>query len=493
MMSRSVTLALFATLAFACAIAPSASAAIVELAAEPTETQVYSGGPRSIAVAQANAAGSPLDLFVGYMQSANPTVGVTLSKTSGRWKFGQHESIQNLSTSGRPNEIQVADVTADGNVDILVANEGGVGIMRGAPNGSYSAFSQPSGSIGASSSGVAIANLDANTLPDLVVSTATSVDVYLNTGSATTPYAAKTSYPIEAASSGTSGVGVGDFDGDGDLDIATTVISTQRAVVMLNNSGNFFTFFGLGLFTRPGAVEVADVSGDGRRELLVAEPDRGTVAVISTLNLTTYLGPVSRIATGVAPADVIAADLDGDGRREIVTANAGSDTVSLSELGGATKSFPAGPAPAALAVANVTGDARPDVIAANDTTSGITVLTNLGPPAVAPPAPPTPGPVAKRRTASLTCSAKAVKGEVRRVQCMASLSDRAAAKSLKATLQRKGKKAVLASANAKPGKKLTFNLAKALTPGRYLVKLTVVYIDGTKLSSQRSVTVGATK
>ncbi|HEX3239694.1 MAG TPA: hypothetical protein VHR18_06115 [Solirubrobacterales bacterium] len=146
-------------------------------------------------------------------------------------------------------------------------------------------------------------------------------------------------------------------------------------------------------------------------------------------------------------------------------------------------------APSALAIANVSGDARPDVIAANDPTLGVTVLTNLGPP-VGPPAPPAPeAPVAKRRTASLTCAAKAVKGEVRRVQCSASLSDRGAAKSLKATLQRKGKKAVLASASAKPGKKLTLNVAKALAPGQYLVKLTVTNSDGSKLDAQRSVKV----
>lgn len=488
MTRRRGALVLFATLAASCAAAPGASAAIVDLVAEPSETAALPFPARSIAVGQANAGSSPLDLFGGISGSGNNQVWVTITKNSGRWKFGQHESMQGISVPGRPNEIQVADVTADGNVDIVVANDGGIGYMRGAANGSYGAYAAPSGSIGAASSGVVLANMDANTLPDMVVSTATSIDIYLNTGSATTPYAAKTSYPIESGTTGTSGVGVGDFDGDGDRDIGTTVTSTQRAAVMRSEIGTFFPSPGVGLFTRPGAIEVADVGGDARPELIVTEPDRGTVAVISTANLTTYLGPIQRIATGTAPVDVVATDLDGDGRREIVTANAGSDTVSVSEFGGATKSFPAGPAPSALAIANVTGDARPDVIAANDTTSGVTVLTNLGPAAA--PAPPAPEPpAAKRRTASLTCAAKTQKGEVRKVECTASLSDRASAKSLKATLQRKGKKAVLSSASVKPGKKLNLSVAKALAPGQYLVKLTVTNTDGTKLSAQRSVTV----
>ncbi len=490
MTRRRSTLALFATLAAACVAAPGASAAIVDLAAEPSETQVYFGPARTIAVAQANAGAgsSPLDLFGGFSGSGNNQVQITITKNSGRWKFGQHESIQGISVPGRPNELQVADVTSDGNLDIMVATDGGVGIMRGAPNGSYSSFIAPTGSPVTASTGVVLANMDANTLPDMVVSTVSSIDVYLNTGSPTAPYATKTSYLIENGTSGTVGVGVGDFDGDGDRDLATTVTSTQRATVMRSEVGTFFTTPGVGLFTRPGAIEVADVGGDARPELIVAEPDRGTVAVISTANMNTYLGPIQRIATGVAPVDVLATDLDGDGRREIVTANAGSDTVSVSELGGATKSFPAGPAPSALTIANVTGDARPDVIAANDATTGITVLTNLGPPA---PAPAAQAPAdAKRRTASLTCAAKAKKGVVRKVECTVSLSDRDAAKSLQATLRRKGKKAVLSNATAKPGKKLSLSVPKALAPGQYLVKLTVTNSDGGKLNAQRSVTVG---
>jgi hypothetical protein len=479
-----------------------ANAAIVDLAAPDIQPSFFSGTPHSFALGQSGSASTPLDVFVSYGQFGNSTVQVRNPGVAGNWRMGLGVSIQNISTPGLPSDIDLTDVTADGSVDIAVAYDGGVALASGAANGSYSAFSTPAGSTPATMTGVALAPLNANASPDLVAIGPSKVDVYLNTGNPLTPFNTRSQFDVEA---GATGLAAGDLDGDGDADAATAVSSSRRAIVLLNNgSGNLTLTRSAGLFTRPEAVLIANVDGAGRPELLVTEPDRDTVAIVSTANLPTSLGPIQRIATGVAPADVAAGDLDGDGRPEIVTANAGSDTITVAELGGASRTFAAGSSPVGVAIGEVTGDGRPDVVVANDGTLGVSVLANLGvPPAPPPPPPPdppaipvptpvvpTPTAVAPpvTPTATLRCSVKRKAGEAR-IVCTAALSDPAAAQRLSARLLRKGRTRTLASARAAPGKKLTFAVDGGLKRGNYVVRLSVTNTGAPPLSAQRSVTV----
>ena len=81
-------------------------------------------------------------------------------------------------------------------------------------------------------------------------------------------------------------------------------------------------------------------------------------------------------ATGSGPWSVTTADLNGDGRPDLIVANYGSNTVSVllntTAAGATTPSFAAqqtfatGSDPASVAVADVNGDGRPDLIVANE-------------------------------------------------------------------------------------------------------------------------------
>jgi hypothetical protein len=473
-----------------------APAAIVDLAAPKLSGKnIFNGPPRTIAVAQANTTppGSPLDLFTGFVTGSGTSIlEVGITSVPGGWApVTIGNSTQDISVSGRPNRIALGDVTGDGNIDLAVANEAGASFSLGAANGSFGALNLLPGST--PDSGVAMARMDANSSVDLIAASTSSVGIYFNTGSASVPYNALSSTAIE--SGGTTDVATGDLDGDGDQDIVTAVGSSQRVIVLLNSFPSFGFMRSIGLFTRPVALEVADLDGNGRPEVLVTEPDRDELAIISTasmLNEPRNLGPIQRVATGIAPVDVATGDLDGDGRPEAVVANAGSDSVTIVDGSGSAKSFAAGPSPVSVAIAEVTGDARPDVVVANDSLSSVAVLANLGPPA-GPPAPPAPPAAGPKRTAKLSCAPTVKAGLVKQVVCMATLSDRAGAKSAKATLKAKGAKRVLASATAAPGKKLTLKVGKALAPGRYLVDLTVTNKDGSKLAAQRGFKVSAPK
>ena len=98
--------------------------------------------------------------------------------------------------------------------------------------------------------------------------------------------------------------------------------------------------------------------------------------------------------TGLAPYAVELADMDGDGDKDLITSNIGdqvSSTVSVSRNNGngtfsAPVDYAVGPAPTDLRVADFNGDGRPDLVCiaelsgthVNDLNSFVTVLINDG-------------------------------------------------------------------------------------------------------------------
>ena len=108
--------------------------------------------------------------------------------------------------------------------------------------------------------------------------------------------------------------------------------------------------------------------------------------------------PVFRFApkatTGLAPYVVELADMDGDGKLDLITANIADQetgTISVAKGNGngtfgTPVDYPVGPVPSAMRVVDFNGDGRPDVLCiaaqsgnnANDLNSYVTVLRNNG-------------------------------------------------------------------------------------------------------------------
>jgi large repetitive protein len=97
--------------------------------------------------------------------------------------------------------------------------------------------------------------------------------------------------------------------------------------------------------------------------LTSAQPTLGTGASM-------FLPPVTYSSGGSQPFSIALADVNGDGKHDIVVANYQSGTVGLL-LGNGDGTFrpavidAAGTAPSGVAVADVNGDGRPDIVVAN--------------------------------------------------------------------------------------------------------------------------------
>src|SRR5687767_13009343 len=142
----------------------------------------------------------------------------------------------------------------------------------------------------------------------------------------------------------------------------------------------------------PIQCAVADINGDGRRDLVIANyldsrlqvyRNVGTGGVVSAH---TFAGAVS-FATGSMPHDMALGDIDGDGRLDVVTGNLGNHTVSLfrnTSTSGAIQfaarvDIPAaGQLPHGVALADIDNDSRLDLLVACHDSDSVSLFRNMG-------------------------------------------------------------------------------------------------------------------
>ncbi len=147
----------------------------------------------------------------------------------------------------------------------------------------------------------------------------------------------------------------------------------------------------------PDALAVGDLDGDGFPEIVTANArrrhetvarDEDSITVLRNDGAGRFVGR-QELAVGAMPRAVAIADVDGDGRRDVVTGNAASDDVTVLRGDGAGKlevafTWPAGIGPQGIVVADFDGACGVDVVVASRGSAELTVLTSArrpgGPP-----------------------------------------------------------------------------------------------------------------
>jgi uncharacterized membrane protein len=150
-----------------------------------------------------------------------------------------------------------------------------------------------------------------------------------------------------------------------------------------------------GLYNGTSSVAVADVNGDGKPDLLVANacinstPDGtctadGSVGVLLGNGDGTFQAVVLYDSGGQAAQSVAVADVNGDGRLDLLVTNLFSSTVGVL-LGNGDGTFRSavtydsgGVNPFSVAVGDVNGDGKPDLVVANSNTATVGVLLGNG-------------------------------------------------------------------------------------------------------------------
>jgi hypothetical protein len=164
-------------------------------------------------------------------------------------------------------------------------------------------------------------------------------------------------------------VGSGDFNADGRQDAAMTY--TGQLLIYLQNANGSLAFpVSYPASSNPIALGVADLNGDRRTDIVVADFVGNTISVYLQQAGGT-LAPRVTYPTGLQPDALAVGDVNGDGLADVVVShwNTASIGVFLQNPGGLLDRMVSYEAPLAgyddIAIGDVNGDGRNDVVKMN--------------------------------------------------------------------------------------------------------------------------------
>nr|WP_242512256.1 VCBS repeat-containing protein [Pseudolysobacter antarcticus] len=357
-------------------------------------------GPTSVAAADLNMDGK-LDLIMPNYD--DNTFSVLLNATMSADSLESFTQRQTFATDARPYVVAIADINGDGIPDVITANQDSdticVFLNTTTPGATQITFSpRQAFSTGAQPSDVISADVNGDGRPDLIVTNfaAGSVSVLLNT---TPPGASSSSFStLQSFSVGLHGIEsvAIDINGDGRPDLATVNAIDNTVSVLVNvtppgaATASFASQQTFATELAPQSIVAADVNGDGKLDLIIANTLSNSVSVL--LNTTEQASAVASFSaqhsfpTGAHPFSVAYADIDGDGKPDIIVASYKDSTVSVlrntTMPGAATpnfatqQTFATGGYPFWVTATDLNGDGKPDLIVADTGISAVSILLN---------------------------------------------------------------------------------------------------------------------
>jgi FG-GAP-like repeat/FG-GAP repeat len=346
------------------------------------------GEPSSVAVGDFNGDGKP-DLAVTNFGASS--VSVFLNSGTGTFP-----ARSDLAVDSAPYSVVVGDFNNDGTMDLATAecnsdceSPGAVSILLGNGDGTFRA--RVDYDVGIQPISITAADLNGDGFLDLAVANfggepggipvGGNVTVLWGNGTGT--------FTMQSFTAGNqpSSVVVGDFNGDGGLDFAVTDQSDETISVFINQGNSNFAqptiFYGAG-----GAAIAAvtgDFNGDGKLDLAVVCElvNMGGVCVLLGNGDGSFSPTNLSYPTGPDPDGIDVADLNGDGKNDVAVADSNDNNVSVFIGNGdgtvqPRVNYNTGSGPSAVAIADLNQDAHPDLVVANQTDSTVSVLLNNG-------------------------------------------------------------------------------------------------------------------
>jgi hypothetical protein len=291
--------------------------------------------PSSIAVVDLTRSGS-LDLVVANFAAGS--VSVFMHGASP----GTYQTAVSVATGGQPNQVASGDINGDGKPDLVLADASATG-------GAIVLFQDPA-----------------------------------NPGK----FLAPMTLAVNANSAAAVTIGDLNGDGAPDIVAATSDANGNNGAIYVfyqnaTTRGTFLAPVTVPAGAQPEAVRIADVNGDGLPDIAVANLDPGadgtgsagvSVLLQDAAHPGSFLAPVTYATQGDA-IDVAVADLNGDGKPDLVVANlepgpSGSVSVLLQDPARpgvflAATSYRAFGLPLAVAIGDLNGDGHPDIAVAD--------------------------------------------------------------------------------------------------------------------------------
>lgn len=340
--------------------------------------------PREIAVADINKDGN-LDLVTS--DRSSDQVSVLLGDGNG--SFGAATSFTvGASNNDDANNVAIADVNRDGNLDIVAANrfENTISLLLGDGTGNFG--SATNFAVGTGPVDLVVKDFDSDGNLDLATVNRDAGNVSVLLGDGAGSFSNATGNPFSVSGVNPQEIDFGDFNRDGNLDLAVANsfqggTSPDVSVLFGNGDGTFGPAQDFSVGGNQAAIAVADFNIDGNLDIAVALNSNNTVAVLLGDGVGNF-GQATEFAVGNLAQAIAIADANGDGFLDLATSNRTDDTVSLL-LGDGTGNFGSaialtvGDDPFALAFADFNKDGQADLAVPNRLSENVSVLLNIIP------------------------------------------------------------------------------------------------------------------
>ena len=130
----------------------------------------------------------------------------------------------------------------------------------------------------------------------------------------------------------------------------------------------------------PASIAAADLDGDQKPDLVIADAEAGKIYVEIATGAGLFASPVT-YSLGTQPGALALADVNGDGKPDVIAGDATGIDVLIGKGDGTldpVKTFPAGGSLSSVTIADFNSDSKPDVAAANAASGGVSLFLGNG-------------------------------------------------------------------------------------------------------------------
>jgi hypothetical protein len=372
---------LLATMLTLCLVA--CPPAFAQLNFTSTDVSIMGSTPKALLAGDFNG-DSHLDLATANNGTLFDDGGVDVLLGAGNGSF---TDVEEYPADDGPISLAAADFNADTHTDLAVANgsSADVSVLLGAGDGT---FGTPTNfTAGQSPASVVAGFLNADSHPDLAVANSNSDDVSILLGSGDGSFSGPTSVP---AGDGPSSVATGEFNSDSNLDLVVANAgesSVDASVLLGKGDGTFSGPTSVAAGPSPDSVAVGDFDRDTNADLVFADElfFHGAVSIVPGAGDGTF-GSRTEYEIGSSATSLAVADFNADSVPDVAAtdpeagANSNAGVLVLLGTGLGTlvgpNNFQAVGA-ASVAAGNFNADPLPDLATADSNRNAVTVLLNI--------------------------------------------------------------------------------------------------------------------